>query len=441
MEKDITENPPSPEREELARKETPDSGPAAPETAGEKSPDHDGLKETNVPPPGPSRLKKSFPLWRVVLPLLLCSALAIGASVWFETSRFLNTSAAEYFKQEPKTYIIHIEPGSTFDRVAWQIYNEGGISDVWRFRLLARWHKALGAVQAGDFELQTGWTPPQVLRQLVSGKAMLFPLTVKEGLPWWEVAKLIEAGGFAKAEDFKAVIHDPQFLAYYGIPFTNAEGFIFPDTYLLRKPRALDMEQARYMASLLVESFWRKSAPLWAEAEKNAPTASPVRENAAQGGASAPALEFSPLVPLFARDNPQEVKRLVILASLVEEESAVTAERPTVAGVYANRLRLGMFLQCDPTIIYGLGEKYRGKIYRSEIEDAKNPYNTYQHPGLPPGPICSPGLESLRAAFNPEAHSYLYFVATGLPDGTHTFSRTLVEHNKAVQAYRRNIGR
>ena len=109
-----------------------------------------------------------------------------------------------------------------------------------------------------------------------------------------------------------------------------------------------------------------------------------------------------------------------------------------MAGVYANRLHLGMLLQCDPTIIYGVGESFTGAIRRSQIDDSGNPYNTYQHPGLPPGPICSPGFGALQAAFSPVQHDYLYFVATGF-DGGHSFSKTLIEHNRAVRLYRARI--
>ena len=133
--------------------------------------------------------------------------------------------------------------------------------------------------------------------------------------------------------------------------------------------------------------------------------------------------------------DPDALRRLVILASLVEKETAIPGERARVAGVYANRLRLGMLLQCDPTIIYGVGESFTGSIRKSQLNDAKNSYNTYIHAGLPPGPVCSPGLEAIKAAAIPERHDFLYFVATGV-DGGHSFSKTLNDHNKAVQIYR-----
>ena len=138
--------------------------------------------------------------------------------------------------------------------------------------------------------------------------------------------------------------------------------------------------------------------------------------------------------------DPAALRRLVILATLVEKETGLPSERPRVAGVYANRLRLGMLLQCDPTIIYGVGPEFSGAIRRSQLEDENNLYNTYKHAGLPPGPICSPGMESVMAAAWPEKHDYLFFVATGGGDGGHVFSRTMTEHNRAVQVYRARFG-
>jgi UPF0755 protein len=135
------------------------------------------------------------------------------------------------------------------------------------------------------------------------------------------------------------------------------------------------------------------------------------------------------------------LRYLIIMASLVEKETGVAAERARVAGVYANRTRIGMLLQCDPTIIYGLGKNQSGPIRRSQLDDDKNLYNTYKHAGLPPGPICSPRAAAVQAAVAPEAHQYLYFVATGKPDGTHTFSTNLRDHEKAVRVYRATQGR
>jgi UPF0755 protein len=370
--------------------------------------------------------------------------LLAGGLLAYEAYRFLNTPASN----QPQDISISIAPGATFDRVAWDLKKAGAITDVDRFRILAHAQDALGRVKAGEFQVNTGWTPEQVLRQITEGQAILYRLSVREGLTWWETARAVEAQGFARYEDFKAVIHDPDFLREHTIPFANAEGFLFPETYLLKKPRnPLDRQQAHDVASIMVRMFWKKTEPLWQAPPGVAhkPPSGAMSSPAPASNATAPATDNAtiaaappsgPRTP--AEVDPEALRRLVTLASLVERETGVPAERGLVAGVFANRLRLGMLLQCDPTIIYGSGEAFSGAIRRSQIDDPKNRYNTYQHPGLPPGPIASPGLDSLRAAAAPDEHGFLYFVATGV-DGGHTFSKTLNEHNKAVQVYRSRI--
>ena len=134
------------------------------------------------------------------------------------------------------------------------------------------------------------------------------------------------------------------------------------------------------------------------------------------------------------RRNPLQILIEFLLLLFLCQFSCIPSERPRVAGVYANRLRLNMLLQADPTTAYGLGESFDGNLRRKHLDDEGNPYNTYKHPGLPPGPICSPGLACLKAAANPEQHDYIYFVARG-EDGSHVFSTNLAAHNKAVREY------
>ena len=236
---------------------------------------------------------------------------------------------------------------------------------------------------------------------LASGRSMLYRLTLREGLPWWQVAEQLEKQGFCKAVDFTSVIHDPKFLQHWSIPFDSAEGFLYPETYMLPKPRELNMEAARSIASRLVEMFWKQVDKLWSE----------------------------------GRPARSDLTRLVTLASIVEKETSVPEERARVAGVYTNRLRIGMLLQADPTVIYGMGRSFSGRLLFRHLEDENNPYNTYRRPGLPPGPICSFGAAALEAAKNPEEHKFLYFVATG-KGREHKFSKSLKEHNIAVQEYR-----
>lgn len=340
---------------------------------------------------------------RKILLALFVIGLLVASVLSFESYRFLNTAP-----EDPGRVIaFEINPGDSFDKIANRLNNAGVISSVNKFKLYARIKGHASNIQAGVFEVSTGWTPPEVLHQLVYGKPTLERLTIREGLPWWEVAKIVEKQGFARAEDFKEIIHDPEFLQEMGIPFNSAEGFLYPDTYFLRKPpKEITKDDARKLAARMINTFWQKSAKVWG------PT----------------------------RPSDEELRGLVILASMVEKETGVADERARVAGVFTNRLRINMPMQCDPTIIYGLGENFNGNLRDPDMKDASNPYNTYKHPGLPPGPICSPGHASLEAAFNPEQHGYRYFVATG-KDGRHYFNKEYDDHKRDIAKYHQELRR
>jgi UPF0755 protein len=381
---------------------------------------------------GVATLRKNTKLLLAAAGLLLVFAAA--AVVLWDIYHFLNTPANRAFGEEARYYYLNIESGANFGEVAENIHRERGISSVWRFKLLGLVSRQTVNIKAGEFEFSTAWTPEQVLEQLVRGRALLHRITIPEGLPWWEVGKLLEAQGFVRAGDFASCVSDARMLGRYGIPFANAEGFLYPETYLLNKALTPTKAHAQSAMQTMVQTFWAKTAPLWQELEGR--TEAPPAPARAGADVSASGRAVASFVPQYARLHPEEVKRIVILASLVEKESAAPDERPRVAGVYTNRLNIRMPLQCDPTVIYGLGGLFEGRILRSHLLDASNPYNTYKFYGLPPGPICSPGLGSLRAAFYPEQHRYFYFVASGKGDGRHVFSATLAEHNAAVQKYR-----
>ena len=180
-----------------------------------------------------------------------------------------------------------------------------------------------------------------------------------------------------------------------------------PDTYLLKKNEVIDLAQARAVAGRMVDNFWRKTANVWPDGKKPGPA------------------------------QAAQLKTWIILASIVEKETGIDAERARVAGVYQNRINKGMLLQADPTVIYGLGPAFDGNLRRRDLDDANNLYNTYQRPGLTPGPICSFGAAALAAAVRPEEHNYLYFVAK-FDGGEHVFSTNLTDHNKAVRQYLQN---
>lgn len=357
----------------------------------------------NAPDTPPASAGKKRHTLRNILVFLFLMLFCAGLYVWHDARTFLNSAP----ETPGKSLIVDIEPGMTLAQVADMLEKEGVITNSLRFQLLTRYKEKSRSLQAGRFLVHTGWLPEKVLDMLVSGKAMLYRLTIREGLPWWDVAELVEKGGFCKASDFTSVIHDPEFLRHWGIPFESAEGFLFPETYLLPHPRDMNKEAARAVANRLVEMFWQRADRLW---------------------------------PDKKRPSSAELRRLVTLASIVEKETSVPEERARVAGVYVNRLERGMLLQADPTVIYGLGRSFEGPLLRKDLENVHNRYNTYQNPGLPPGPICSFGAPALKAALQPEKHEYLYFVATGRDKG-HTFSKSLTEHNRAVREYRAAIRR
>ncbi len=308
--------------------------------------------------------------------------------------------AARHFIETPmdpasnSTVVFTVEQGENLFTISPRLEHEGLVRWGEAFRTYGRFRKA--TLQAGEFELSAGMSPRQILEVLSSGRPILYRLHFPEGLTMREVAQAVNATGLTSSEKFLAACTDRDFLQSQGINATSAEGYLFPETYFF--PRIPNQDPYPVLKALL-ERF------------------------------------RSTVAELPQSKDPGELHRMVILASLVEKETAVPSERGTVAGVYANRLRVGMLLQCDPTIIYGLGETFDGNLRRSHLQDPKNPYNTYVHPGLPPGPICSPGAAALQAASSPEEHDLFYFVAR--QDGSHHFSRSLREHTNAVIKYQR----
>ncbi len=337
------------------------------------------------------------------LGLLFVLALAGGGWVAYEAHTFLNTTP-----ETPGREVFYDVPaGARLAQVSAGLVKLGVVTDARKLDLLARYKKWENRLQAGRFALNTGWLPEKVLDELVNGHPVLYRVTVPEGLTWWQTGKMLEEAGLVVFEDFRKVVTDPDFLRHYGIPFATAEGFLMPDTYLLKKNEVIDLAQAKAVAGRMVDNFWRKTASVWPDGKKPGPA------------------------------QAAQLKTWIILASIVEKETGIDAERARVAGVYQNRITKGMLLQADPTVIYGLGPNFDGNLRRRDLDDANNLYNTYQRPGLPPGPICSFGAAALAAAVRPEAHNYLYFVAK-FDGGEHVFSTNLTDHNKAVRQYLQN---
>ncbi|MBT8762952.1 endolytic transglycosylase MltG [Desulfohalobiaceae bacterium Ax17] len=290
--------------------------------------------------------------------------------------------------------IVHIKPGQSLKEVAALLYNQKIIKHPQIFILGAKLNGEAHKIQAGQFKLSPSWSLAKILDQLTKGSEVLYPLRIPEGLTWWQIGRLVEKNGFCSFDEFARSITERSFLDRMSIHAPSAEGFLFPETYFLSKSKNYSGQE---IVGIFIQEFWQKTRDLWT------------------------GLSFN------------QIYQKLILASLVEKETARPEERKRIAGVFFNRLKKGMLLQCDPTVIYGLGPKFDGNLTKKHLQDKQNAYNTYTHKGLPPGPICSPGLASIKAALNPEKHNYLYFVAKG--DGTHFFSSSLKEHNMAVYKY------
>jgi len=260
-------------------------------------------------------------------------------------------------------------------------------------RLLARWNGQAAKLKAGEYWLAPGTTPPQFLDQLVAGRVKVYSLTIVEGWTFRQMLRAIHVHDAIRQT--LAGLGGDEIMDRLQRPGEHPEGHFLPETY--RFPRGTtDLEVLRWAYAGMDKVL----AKAWSGRAEGLPLGSPYQA--------------------------------LILASLVEKETALPAERPVIAGVFLRRLAIGMKLQTDPTVIYGLGEAFDGDIRRADlIRDT--PYNTYTRDGLPPTPICLPGRASIQAAVNPAAGDSLYFVARG--DGSHQFSRTLSEHNAAVRRY------
>lgn len=406
----------------------------------------------------------------VSITLVFC-LFSVAGWVGFMANSFMNTAP----ETPGKEVFVDVPPGAHLGQIADMLEEKGVVTSAFKFRLLARYRKASTDLQAGRFSVNTGWLPEKVLDTLVNGKPVLTRVTVPEGLTYWQTARILADRGYAPYGDLVAMARDPDFLRHYGIPFDTAEGFLMPDTYLLKTPEEekvlAQVEEARAAKAARVaqeaqaarEAAQKAAGTTTDSAPDTAEKTVGAQATAGTEAAATPAPAPDPLTlkrrsqawkvlgrlvdnfwqkaatcwPDGRKPAVGDLRRIVVLASIVEKETAVPSERPRVAGVYVNRIERGMLLQADPTVIYGKGEAFRGPITRSMLEDESNAYNTYRKAGLPPGPICSFGVSALKAAVSPEKHDFIYFVAVR-DGGEHRFSKTLSEHNRAVRDYRRN---
>ena len=321
---------------------------------------------------------------RVVL-VAAAVGLAVSTWVWWALNR----------PQVPPEggAMVTVLPGEAFRTTADRLAAAGVVQDAWLVRLWARATGADRGVRSGTYRFTAPVSVRAVLATLQSPTTALRGVTIREGSTVADVIATLAAAGFGGADQFWCVANDPAFLARLDVPATGLEGYLFPDTYAFE----LGMGPADILGAM-VDRFRDATVGLQT-----------VRIDAGMTEADA-----------------------VALASIIEKETGAADERRTVSGVFHNRLRIGMPLQADPTAVYG---RAAGRVPTAADLDVPSPYNTYLHRGLPPGPICNPGLAALEAAVSPASVPYLYFVAR--KDGTHEFSRTLDEHNRAVNRYQR----
>ncbi|HEX2694461.1 MAG TPA: endolytic transglycosylase MltG [Acidobacteriota bacterium] len=297
--------------------------------------------------------------------------------------------------------LFEIAPGQSVRAIARNLRSEGIVRRPWAFLVGCRIFHAGRTLKAGEYEITLPIAVRDLLGKLLGGKVFLRPITVPEGLTAGEVDDLFRAAAFPIKGSFAEAAADPGPVASWDARAPDLEGYLFPDTYRFAKDTPASVVAAT-MAARFGKAFDG------AEARR-------------------------------AAELRMSVREVVTLASLIEKETAVAEERPLISAVFHNRLRIGMKLDCDPTVIYALKRVglWRGRLLLNDLK-YPSPYNTYISPGLPPGPICSPGEGSLRAALRPAAGEYLYFVADA--DGRHAFSRSYREHLTAVRRYRAKTG-
>ncbi|UJW82687.1 endolytic transglycosylase MltG [Hydrogenophaga sp. SL48] len=331
---------------------------------------------------------KRFFTWFLLVPMLLAGLTAAGAWWWLGQPLPLPAGASAASPLE-----FQVAPGSSARGVA-EAVTQAGVNTP--PTLLYAWFRVSGqarGIKAGTYEIKPGTTPRGLLNQLVKGEQALRSLTLLEG---WNFRELLAA--VRRSPDLTQDLEGLDaagVMARIGFPGRHPEGRFFPDTY--RMVRHAPASSVLRQAALAMEE---RLGQAWAQRD--------------------------PASPLRAPDEA------LILASIIEKETGTEADRAMVGGVFSNRLRIGMRLQTDPTVIYGLGERFDGNLRRADLL-ADTPYNSYTRAGLPPTPIAMPGWASLKAAVQPATTPALYFVARG--DGSSVFSATLEEHNAAVRQY------
>ena len=296
----------------------------------------------------------------------------------------------------PRTIEVTVPVGTTFDSVLDTLVTRGVVVGKGRFRLYARVTGADRRIRAGSYALVSGARWREILEALTSGPLMTFRMTIPEGFTIADMALRMAETVEHPADSVRALLTDPDAHLRWGVPGPGLEGYLFPDTYRFARGVSLNV---------VIEAMVRRYQTAWTSGRR----------------ARLEALEMS--------EN-----QLITLASIIQAETRRVEEMQTISAVYHNRLRLGYLLQADPTVLYALGGRRERLLFAAIDSVADNPYNTYTRRGLPPGPIAAPGEAAIHAALYPTDERYLYFVAR--PNGSHIFSNSLEEHNRAREVAR-----
>ncbi len=330
-----------------------------------------------------------------VAALMLAVVIVVVTFAWVQMQGFLSTPVT--VAEGGTTF--DIRPGTGFGEISTQLEQAGIIQSADLLRWYARWTGTAGSVQAGEYLIEAGTTPAALVKQFTSGNVRLYSFTIIEGWNHRELLQALQAHPHVAAE---MTDEDwPALLSELGANTRLPEGLFLPETYRFPKgstDRALLTQAYKHMQAALAEE--------WAGRDMTSPVSTPYEA--------------------------------LVLASIVEKETARADERDKIAGVFARRLTKRMRLQTDPTVIYGIGPNFNGNLTRRDLR-TDTPYNTYTRHGLPPTPIAMPGRAAIRAALHPATGEELFFVATGLGDGSHKFSNTKDEHDVAVREYLQRV--
>lgn len=329
-----------------------------------------------------------------VLLIGIIAAVALAATAGYQMMRWAEEPVLSE-SDHPVNKIVVISEGATFLQAAALLERERLIRSRSAFVMLGKSQEADRKIQPGEYELNAAMPPADILSKLLAGRVLLHAVTIPEGYTVNQIADVLEGQRITSRAEFLRLASDKSFLKTLGISAETVEGYLFPDTYRFARGTP-----AKDVVRTMVDQLGRVMTEEW---------------------------------QARAKDMNLTIHHVLTLASVIEKETGSGDERPHISSVFHNRLKKRIPLQSDPTVIYGL-PNFDGNLRKKDLSHP-SPYNTYRWAGLPPGPIASPGVDSIRAALYPATSKYLYFVSRN--DGTHHFSTTLVEHNRAVEKYQK----